>query len=81
MRVVICSVSLIPISLIPCFLEMTGELYATRRRRGRTWHALLRRTIGTQKKLLRALPAVMLLQRRAASWNKGSALCSVVASC
>jgi heme o synthase len=29
MRVVICSVLLIPISLIPCFLGMTGALYAT----------------------------------------------------
>ena len=28
-RVVICSVLLIPISLIPCFLGMTGALYAT----------------------------------------------------
>ncbi|HJY05921.1 MAG TPA: UbiA family prenyltransferase, partial [Bryobacteraceae bacterium] len=29
MRVVICSVLLIPISLIPCVLGMTGALYAT----------------------------------------------------
>ena len=29
MRVVICSVLLIPISLIPCFLGMAGALYAT----------------------------------------------------
>jgi protoheme IX farnesyltransferase len=29
MRVVICSVLLIPISLLPCFLGMTGAVYAT----------------------------------------------------